>query len=218
MESWNADLYRALMARVREMDWKGRIVSLDLETLVRGKGQFLTGERIIAYSMSIAGDRTEDRVYVADSDDDASEMALLRELDRDFGKYRPMVLTGYNISGYDIPLLNLKMRNLSFENQLWNVKYTISTAFCLDAMYVIADDLYRFDGDWHIRKLRDVISHEAYAGLNLMRKKQNVMMEGLDVSAAIERLWREDRERFREYCAGDSHDVMEIVKEIFSLR
>ncbi|OWP55274.1 MAG: hypothetical protein B2I17_09730 [Thermoplasmatales archaeon B_DKE] len=191
-----------------------RILSIDLETLIESKEDFLNNERIIAISMSYGIDPIRTKVLVADDDTVKSELKILRDMDRFLGELQPNVILGYNHSGYDIPLIQSKLRKLSFSDQLWNFKYYSGTAIVTDMMYVIAEDLEAV-GDFKIRKLRDVVSNPRYATLKLRRKKENVIIEGMNVGQAIKHLWLNDRTSFLEYCEGDTEDVLKIFYHIF---
>jgi DNA polymerase elongation subunit (family B) len=191
-----------------------RIISLDLETLIEKKDDFLNDERIIAVSMSYGSAPIKTRVLVADDDSKLSELKILRNMDKFLGEYQPNVIIGYNHSGYDIPLIQSKLRKLSYSDQLWNFKYYSGTAVVTDMMYIIAEDLEAVE-DYRIRKLRDVVVHPRYSGLELRRKKENVILDGMTVGQAIKHLWLSDRSRFMEYCEGDTEDVLRIFYHIF---
>jgi|YelNatPaOPRAMG01_1025707.scaffolds.fasta_scaffold02921_8 DNA polymerase elongation subunit (family B) len=191
-----------------------RIISLDLETLIEKNDDFLNDERIIAVSLSYGSTPVKTKVFVADDDSKSSELKILRDMDKFLGEYQPNVIIGYNHSGYDIPLIQSKLRKLSYSDQLWNFKYYAGTAIVTDMMYIIAEDLEAVE-DYRIRKLRDVVVHPRYSGLELRRKKDHVILEGMTVGQAIKHLWLQDRAKFLEYCEGDTEDVLKIFYHIF---
>ncbi len=197
---------------------KNRVMAIDLETLVSDSSGFLTNERIIAASISYF-DREkgniETAVFVADSDSEIDEKKLISDIDRKIKEIDPEIIIGYNHTGYDIPLLQMKMRTFSRGERPRNLLYYLGTSWCLDMMYVIAEDLWKADGDYFIRKLDDVVLHERYSGLQLMRKKDLVRMDGINKGEAVKKLWKENRVSFIEYCEGDTHDILMIFKEIF---
>jgi DNA polymerase elongation subunit (family B) len=127
----------------------------------------------------------------------------------------PSIIIGYNHSGYDVPLIRIKMNRRSYSKQLWNLKRILSTSYLLDMMYVIADDLYEFDGDYRLRKLSEVVIHPRYGELKLQRSKYLTKREGMPVNKAIELMWKEEPDNFREYCSGDTRDLMSIFSYIF---
>lgn len=147
------------------------ICAIDLETLVVDSGGFLTGERIIAISISVLKEEIESYVFVADADSAAEEMRILRELDQKLAEISPTVILGYNHTGYDIPLVITKIRNLGHEDRNRNLEYFLGSAWCMDMKYLIAEDLYSYDGFYRIRKLEDVIAHEKYSSLETMGAK-----------------------------------------------
>lgn len=191
-----------------------RILSIDLETLIDSPDDFLNGERIIAVSLSYGHFPFSTEVYIAKDDTEYSEKEILKRLDRFLGEYRPNVIIGYNHTGYDIPLIQSKTRTYPYADQLWNFKYYCGTAIVTDMMYVIAEDLESVE-DFRIRKLRDVVSHPRYADLNLRRTKEIVNINGMNVGQAIRHLWKNERDKFLEYCQGDTEDVLSIFYHIF---
>jgi DNA polymerase elongation subunit (family B) len=192
------------------------VVAIDLETLIDTPADFLTGERIIAVSMSYMDiNELKTDVLVAKDSSTNEEDRILKEFDRKMRDLNPSIIIGYNHSGYDVPLIRIKMNRRSYSKQLWNLKRILSTAYLLDMMYVIADDLYEYDGDYRLRKLSEVVIHPRYGELQLQRSKYLTKREGIPVNKAIELMWREEPDNFRDYCTGDTRDLMSIFSYIF---
>ncbi|AKA49068.1 hypothetical protein IX51_08105 [uncultured archaeon] len=192
-----------------------KVMAIDLETLVDRYNGFLTGERIIAISVSMGHPDIETRVMVAEEDSKSEEDRIIREFDSMLEERDPDVLIGYNHTGYDLPLLQLKMRNRPYSQQFWNLKYYLGTAYTMDMMYVIAHDLHTSGENFRIRKLRDAVNHEKYEKLPLMRAKDLVVNPNMNVGEAIKNLWLNDRKNFEAYCQGDTHDILRIFYSIF---
>lgn len=190
------------------------VCAIDLETLVADSSGFLTGESIIAISLSVLKDGIQSFVFIAEADTAAEEMRILRELDQKFAEISPSIILGYNHTGYDIPLIMSKIRNLSSSDRNRNLEYYFGTAWCMDMKYLIAEDLYSYDGFYRIRKLEEVLAHEKYASLNTMSAKDIVHIDGLDKGEAIKHLWTSERELFKKYSLGDAQDLLVIFREI----
>jgi DNA polymerase elongation subunit (family B) len=208
--------YRSLVNSITHGNRMDSVVAIDLETLIDTPADFLTGERIIAVSISyfdISELRTE--VLIAKDNTTDEEDRILKEFDRKMRDLNPSIIIGYNHSGYDVPLIRIKMNRRSYSKQLWNLKRILSTSYLLDMMYVIADDLYEFDGDYRLRKLSEVVIHPRYQDLKLQRSKYLTKREGMPVNKAIELMWKEEPNNFREYCSGDTKDLMSIFTYIF---
>lgn len=193
-----------------------RVLAIDLETLVGSTNGFLTGERVIAASVSRGLREVSTEVLVAEDDSIEEENRILHELDSLLKVSDPEVIIGYNHTGYDLPLLQMKTRNRQYDEQLWNLKYYLGTSYTLDMMYVIAHDLQDSGDRYRIRKLRDAVSHEKYARLPLLRVKELAVSEGMNTGEAIKDMWLHDRENFVRYCRGDTYDILEIYHSIFS--
>jgi DNA polymerase elongation subunit (family B) len=191
------------------------VLSIDLETLIRSQKDFLTDERIIAISLTFYNNGLQTELFIANNDSVEEEDRLLNELDRFMLEFKPSIIIGYNQCGYDIPLIRLKMRNRTYSRQLWNLKYFLSVAYCLDMMPVISDYLAALDGDYRFRKLSEVVIHEGFSHLPLDRKKSVVIKDGKNIGEVIEELWRSRSTEFLEYCRGDTRDVFTIFRDIF---
>lgn len=195
-----------------------RVLSIDLETLIRTQDDFLTDERIIAISLSYFEDgKMSTELFIAESDSAEEEDRILDQLDMFVVAFRPTIIIGYNHTGYDLPLLRLKMRKRPYARQLWNLKYFLSVSYCLDMMPVISDFLGKVDGDYKYRKLSDVVIHESFAQVALDRKKDLVVREDKNKGEVIEELWRSKSEDFIDYCRGDTRDVLSIFAYIFNI-
>ena len=208
--------YRSLVNSITHGNRMDSVVAIDLETLIDTPADFLTGERIIAVSMSYMDiNELKTDVLVAKDSSTNEEDRILKEFDRKMRDLNPSIIIGYNHPGYDVPLIRIKMNRRSYSKQLWNLKRILSTAYLLDMMYVIADDLYEYDGDYRLRKLSEVVIHPRYGELQLQRSKYLTKREGIPVNKAIELMWREEPDNFRDYCTGDTRDLMSIFSYIF---
>jgi DNA polymerase elongation subunit (family B) len=192
-----------------------KVLSFDLETLVVDSEGFLTNEEIIVISAAYNFPAIRTDVYVSKPEELNREEQLLRNFDSLLGRVQPEIVIGYNHTGYDIPLIQKKIRNRNFSNRFRNIEYYIGTSWCLDMMYVIADDIEKLTGDYIIRKLDDVVVHERYSTLPLKRVKNLVAQPDKNKGQVIKEMWMNRDEKLREYAAGDSHDILVIFHDIF---
>ena len=195
------------------------ILSIDIETLMDDSSSFLSGERIIAVSLSWIDQTNSLRsaVFVAEGDSEEAEYNILQLLDSRLAEVNPSIIIGYNHTGYDIPLIQMKIKRLQYNKRLRNIEKYFGIAWCLDLMYVIADDLWKFGGEYRMRKLDDIVVHEKYKDLPLMRVKSIVHIEGMTKGKAIRDLWLNDREKFVKYSLGDSRDLVLLFCGIYGL-
>ena len=199
---------------VKETD-PSRFLSIDIETLVRGKDRFLTGEPLIAITVSSNYLDPETKIFMAVAETVSEEKRIMTDLDNYLKKTDPVCIMGYNHISYDIPLLQMKLRRLDFSERLWNIGNYFGSTVLVDMMYVIAKDLEIKTGEYRIRKLGEVVLRREYSNLPLNRKKELVQMEGRTVGEAIEFLWKNQSEKFLQYCRGDTEDLLHIFRDIF---
>ena len=191
------------------------MISLDLETIIRKQRDFLTNEPIIAVSVSYFKDSINTELFVAKNESIEEEENILIKSGNLISSLEPAIIIGYNHTGYDIPLLQMKLKSHSIFSQLYKFKYYLATSYIVDMMYVVADYLYSYDGDYRLRKLSEVVMHEAFSDLNLDRKKNLVIKEGRGVGEVIEDLWRSGSNDFIDYIRGDTRDILEIFFRLF---
>jgi len=199
---------------VKEAD-PSRFVSLDIETLVRGKDRFLTGESLIAITVSNNYIEPETKIFVAVAETVSEEKRIILALDGYLKKIDPVCIMGYNHISYDIPLIQMKLRRLNFTERPWNIGNYFGSTVLVDMMYVIARDLGRKNGEYRIRKLGEVVLRDEYSQLPLNRKKELVQIPGKNVGEAIEFLWKNNTDEFLQYCRGDTEDLLHIFRQIF---
>ncbi|MHB1439171.1 MAG: 3'-5' exonuclease [Cuniculiplasma sp.] len=193
----------------RRINGARRVMALDLETLV--KGGFLQNEDIVVISVGTLQGKYD--VLMADPDN-YDEYALLNNLQELVDPYQPEVIIGFNHVSYDITLINTKLVKFPYSKQLFSLKYFFGTSYLLDMMYVCALDLRIKSGDYAIQSLKKIVNSELYSGIDLMRVKETLEMEGKNPSEAVEFLWKNHDKRLREYSLGDVHDVIELYKHI----
>ncbi len=191
------------------------MISLDLETIIRKQRDFLTNEPIIAVSVSYFKDSINTELFVAKNESIEEEENILIKSGNLISSLEPAIIIGYNHTGYDIPLLQMKLKSHSIFSQLYKFKYYLATSYIVDMMYVVADYLYSYDGDYRLRKLSEVVMHEAFSDLNLDRKKNLVIKEGKGVGEVIEDLWKSGSDDFIDYIRGDTRDILEIFFRLF---
>ena len=193
----------------RRINGARRVMALDLETLV--KGGFLQNEDIVVISVGTLQGKYD--VLMADPDN-YDEYALLNNLQELVDSYQPEVIIGFNHVSYDITLINTKLVKFPYSKQLFSLKYFFGTSYLLDMMYVCALDLRIKSGDYAIQSLKKIVNSELYSGIDLMRVKETLEMEGKNPAEAVEFLWKNHDKRLREYSLGDVHDVIELYKYI----
>ena len=193
------------------------MISLDLETIIHKQRDFLTNEPIIAVSVSYFKDSINTELFVAKNESIEEEENILIKSGNLISSLEPAIIIGYNHTGYDIPLLQMKLKSHSIFSQLYKLKYYLATSYIVDMMYVVADYLYSYDGDYRLRKLSEVVMHEAFSDLRLDRKKDLVIKEGRGVGEVIEDLWRSGSNDFVDYIRGDTRDILEIFFRLFPL-
>lgn len=217
----------------RENAWH-RAVSIDLETKIEKKEDFLTGERLLGIGLARrTGSGVETKTFTLKDESDEAEIELLYEAARWLSPIRPLILLGYNIAGYDYPLLNLKLKwhddllrasapegeKPKFPREYWALKDALTRAFVLDMMHPLRYALAEHDGTTpKYKSLADVVAHARFGKAALMRRKQLAEGESQEHKGKIiYDLWRTKNPDFERYLEGDVHDVLLLAEELYGI-
>lgn len=208
-----------------------QVVSIDLETKITRPEDFLSGERILAAGMAFrAGEKVVAKTIVLEEETDEAELRILERFGRELGAARPLVLLGYNVTGYDFPLLLLKIKQYDswqrsqvpqgqkahFSRDYWALKDALTRPVVLDAMHLARYRIGRHDNaPPKYLKLSDVIGHELFCHLPLMRCKGLTQADGAESKGdKIYRMWKEKDPDFEKYLKGDVHDTLLIAEHL----
>lgn len=210
------DLARAVVKWVVQGGQSHRIASLDLETKVLSPSDFLTGETILSFAMARRVNGSfETRLFTLDNEAPESQQALFAAASQETERIRPLIVLGYNITGYDIPLLRIKLRNSPVPH--WALIDMVERAFILDMKHSLKFELARSDGSSpRVRTLEDVVNHPRFSQLELSRTKN--MLNGLGKSQKGQKIydmWKMNRDDFGKYATGDVVDVLLLFEEMF---
>ncbi len=211
----------------------GQVVSIDLETKITKKEDFLSGERILAVGVARRiANGIETKTFRLSEETDEAEIALLYEAARYLQQARPLVLLGYNISGYDFPLLCLKLKwhddflrnktkegKPNFPREYWALKDALTRTYILDLMHPLRFAIAAHDSSTpKYKSLADVVSHPCYASLALMRRKNLASGNSTENKGkVIYDLWRTHDPNFERYLEGDVHDVLMLAECLYGI-
>jgi len=229
------DFQTKIVEILKEAKAWNQVVSVDLETKILDQKDFLTNERILAVGVSWrTPNGVECRTIVLDEDSDEAEFRLLENVGRIFMEVRPLVMVGYNICGYDFPLLNIKMKKYDdwlrqntpvdsstgkqiYPKEYWALKDALTRSYVLDIMHVSRFRIARHDNaPPKYLKLKDVLEHEIFSHLALKKKKH--LAEGdaqQNKGEKVFSLWQNKDPALVEYLEADVHDTLLIAEEIF---
>jgi DNA polymerase elongation subunit (family B) len=228
------DISKTLVEKVASSgDWH-RVVSIDLETKIEKKEDFLSGERLLAVGLARrAGAQVELKTIKLKDDSDDAEIELINETAKWLHPVKPLILLGYNITGYDYPLLCLKLKWYDdllrkragegnkpvFPREYWALKDALTRAFILDMMHPIRYALAEAEGSTpKYRSLADVVAHQKYEKVALMRRKGLAAGNSTEHKGQlIYRMWKEGNPDFEKYLEGDVHDVLLLAEAFFGI-
>jgi len=208
-------LYEELQIEVLRLlssNWS-RVISFDVETHVLDTSYFLKNERLLSISFArrVSGkfmdeNGIEVKTLFLDEDTDNSEVKLITNLDNLLSMIKPLCVIGYGLRQYDIPLLCIKKQH--YHLLLWKI-----IDMCESAVHI---DLYHLLKYKRYKKLDDALASQEFSHLPLKKTKGLVPMDREAKGKEIYRLWREDREKLREYAEGEVHDMLLIAEKISS--
>ena len=227
------EMSKATVEAIKSHNCWHRVVSIDLETKIMKKDDFLTGERILAVGVARRLDAgIETRMFKLKEETDEAELALLYETARYMADAHPLVLLGYNISGYDFPLLCLKLkwhddflRRASsgakpvFPREYWALKDALTRTYVLDLMHPLRFAIAAHDkATAKYKSLADVVAHPRFATLPLMRRKELASSDSPEGKGArIYEMWKVKNPDFEKYLEGDVNDVLLLAECLYGI-
>ncbi|MDF1541404.1 MAG: hypothetical protein P1Q69_21070 [Candidatus Thorarchaeota archaeon] len=196
------------------------VISLDLETQVEKRDDFLTDEYILGVSLAcrktsemVSSDGVNVEVLILEELSEDAELELLKKLNLWLGEHRSLGVIGYGLRGYDIPLLLKKLQKYrrKMNKPMWKI---------IDALQQAAHvDLYAMLKTWYsVKNLRQAIESEVFEELPLRREKELASDDFEQKGKDILRMWKRDRNAFIRYAEADAFDTLLIAEHILKTR
>lgn len=232
-------MYREQLAHfildiIKSKNLWNRVISLDIETDTRKTG-LLNNERILAVGIAYFHEEWDNynrknpskdeeivafKAFILDGDSEESEISLLKKLDDYVKKTRPIVVIGYNIQLYDLPLLAHKLTYYKKNNNIdfWNIRNILVDSVHIDLISQMSLFFKKICREpYKIRSLEYVINHEYFKSLNLLKTKEIIPDDYKNNKVEfLYNLWKTKDEKFENYLHGDVNDVLIIANKLFS--
>lgn len=222
------DLQNTVVKSLTDNNSWDRAVSIDIEadlnTLQNPNGQILS----ISAARRIDG-KIDIQNFILENETEEDEVRVFREFGDYCGVTRPLVLVGYGISRFDLPLLLVKMRQLDnlfmkegkYWPGYWAFRDAVTRAYVLDVINPVRFEIGRFDNvSPKFLSLEKAISHKRFEHLPF-RSMKEVVSQKLDDTKTkwdvIYNLWKDDRTSFIKYAEGDVHDTLLLAEDIFKI-
>jgi DNA polymerase elongation subunit (family B) len=223
------DMQRTVVDYLYKNQAWNRAVSLDIEADLDTLGD--SKKLILSLSVAVRnGDRIDVKNFILDEETEEGETTVIGQ----FGTYcqerRPLLVTGFGITDFDLPVLLLKMRQLDvrFKKEraylpgYWAFRDTLRRAYFLDMVDPVRFEIGRTDNTSpKFVNLETVISHKRFQHLPFRNTKHIVsdLEERLKLNKweAIHHLWksRNESDAFKQYIEGDVHDTLLLAEELF---
>ncbi len=224
------DLQRNIVEYLHTNQAWSRAITLDLETDL----ETLNDPSRFILSLSVANrniNQIEITNFILAEETEEHEVDILLKLGDYCQQKRPLLVIGYGITGFDLPILLFKMRQLDdkFKKErkyfpsYWAFRDTLRRAYFLDMFDPVKFEIARVDNaSPKSNSLENVISHKRFQHLpfkNTKRIVSDLVKElGKNKWEVIHHLWKNQRDEFIKYTEGDVHDTHLLAEEIFGLK
>lgn len=219
-DTYYNDLEDTIINFLKQNHLWNRVISLDIEADLR----ILTDPtHSYHYILSISTAKRDKngidiRNFILEDECKEGEEKILRDFYSYCKGIKPLVIIGYGIRRFDLPLLLLKSRQYRNVN---NYNDSISRSYFLDLIYRAGYEIAKYEGrEPRFNKLDDVINHELFSNLPFKNKKSIVesrIEPDKDKWSVIYDLWKNHKTDFIEYINGDVHDTLLIAEKIFQI-
>lgn len=223
------DFQKIVIGSLKENQTLDRMVSVDIEADL---GTFEKPQQPI---LSISTARRVDgkidiKKFVLENETGEDEARIFNEFGSFCQEVKPLVLLGYGLSGFDLPVMMLKIRILEkqfkkdgkYQPGYWSIRETMGRSYFLDILDPVRFEIGKFDNvSPKFVRLENAISHARFNKIPFMNTK-NVVSDlmttsGMDKWNAIHSLWENDRSDFNKYIEGDVHDTLLLAENLFGI-
>lgn len=223
------DLQQNIVKVLQENQAWSRAISLDIEADLNTLGD--SSKNILSISTARRdGERIDIRKFILNEETVMDEVRLFNEFGDFCQKFRPLVLLGYGISGFDLPVLLVKMRKLDetfkkdgrYHPGYWAFRDAITRSYVLDMINPVRFEVARFDNSKaSFLSLEKAISHKRFEKLPFMKTKNivsDLTSTGMNKWDVIHNLWKNNKVDFNQYIEGDVHDTLLLAEELFNVK
>ena len=220
------DLDKLVTSSLTENNSWDRAVSIDIEADL----ETLSDPNKLIISLSVARrivNGVEIKKFVLNEETQEDEIRLFNEFGEFCEKIRPLVLIGYGIGRFDLPLLLIKMRHLDdlfkkdgrYQSGYWAFRDAITRGYVLDMINPVRFEIAKTDNTSpRFLSLEKVITHKRFEHLPFKNAKHLVsekMADGKNKWEVIYDFWKNDSNSFNTYIEGDVHDTLLLAEEMF---
>lgn len=213
----------------RNQAWS-RAITLDIEADL----EILKDPSRIILSLSAANrnvNEIEINNFILDGETEEQEIDIFYKFADYCQEKRPLLVIGYGITDFDLPILLLKMRQ--FDNKFkkegryvpsyWAFRDTLRRGYFLDLVDPVRFEIGRVDNSSpKFVSLEKALSHSRFQHLPFKNTKGIVSdLEngtGRNKWEVIHHLWKNQRSEFIKYIEGDVHDAHLLAEEIFGIK
>lgn len=205
-----------------------RVVSLDIEASL----EIFDDPKKTILSISVArrnNSKIEIQNFIIEDETPEEEVKIIKQLGAYCRDIKPLMLIGYGIRGFDLPILLIKTKQLEeylepngYMPEYWALIDTLRRSYILDIINRVKSEIARYTNNRPRRiSLDDAINHDRFKHLPF-KKTKYIVSDLLSNSnnnkwAAIHKLWKEDRDKFIKYIEGDVHDTLLLAEDLFRI-
>lgn len=169
-----------------------------------------------------------------------SKGSEFEEILEPFGKYcmrrtRPLVIVGYNIISFDLPVLmeklelwNKRLKSMgNNDKNYWCLRDAFGKAYVIDIMWAVREEMHKDSGrsaqrlpslEEAIRYFSSRPNHPDFKNtkgiLDEAARRCGELCKS-DKWEVIKYLWRKEQKNFKDYIEGDAHDTLLLAEMLF---
>lgn len=204
-----------------------RAVSVDIEADLKILDDF--GKIVLSISTARRVDgKVEIKKFIVEEESLDEEVRIFNEFGSFCAEVKPLVLVGYNIGRFDLPVFLVKTRRLDslfkdaqgkYKPGYWAFRDATTQSYILDVLNQVKFEIANHDKTTpRFVSLEAAIAHQRFKHLPFKNTKRIVSGVEGDKWDVIRNLWQNDRKKFEEYIEGDVHDTLLLAEDIFGIK
>lgn len=191
-----------------------KVCSIDIQSRIL-KQKFLSNERILGIGFAQFNEQGQiaTEVFKLKDDTEAAESMLFSQFDEFLGKANPMIVSGFHLTAYDIPLLAIKRsHHRTSSTGFWNIGNLVEYSLLLELKHQTRFAVFEQTNDFKMRTPEQLVQLAFFKDLSL--QPSVISEEELKKEDFIYELWKSENLKFDNLLRNSVYNNLLFTKKL----